>query len=344
MSKLHGVAAVLTAVIVAACGAGCSSSDDPSSGTTDDHIGESEAPLARFQPYLKTLKGALESGQSTEQIAKQLLASGRPAAFSLQALGRLYSDADPRFKQLRDDFKGLEDGIGAYDKWNSIYEEAVAEHKDQATLERLKGQRDAALVTFNKLLTDKQWLTTNGAPTRIKMTEDFLASFDWKTRAEDRKLVLKQMIKELEDIHETTYDMKILENGDGVHELRRDIRWVLIEQVALNGMITTKTDGACPIPAYAAVPNDGRYGNLRSTAVEPKPCQVSACVVYAAAKTVNDLGNIKDQAEQQVNIANGADVVPEPLQAPAKAIYDGIVQNDLIGVYVKELKACKDAL
>ncbi len=125
MSKLHGVAAVLTAVIVAACGAGCSSSEEPSSGTSDDHIGESEAPLARFQPYLKTLQSTLESGRPTEEIANQLLSSGRPAAFSLQALCRLYSDSDPKFKEIRDDFKGLEDGIGAYDKWNGIYQAAV---------------------------------------------------------------------------------------------------------------------------------------------------------------------------------------------------------------------------
>jgi hypothetical protein len=344
MLKIRRVAAVLASLVAVAVGsAGCSSAEDAGSGTTDDHLGESTAPLARFSPYLKSLKSTLESGGSTEQIANALLGSGRPAAFSLQALARLYDKADPRFHEMQTDFKGLEDGIGGYDKWNGIYRAAVSANKDAATLERLKQQSDDALVRFTKLLTDRQWITEGGAPTRIKMTEDFLQGFDWKTRADDRKLVLKQIIHELDDLDTTTYDMKILEYGNGIHELRRDLRWVLIDQLALNGMITLDT-GACPIPAYAGVPSDNRYGALRSSATEPEPCQVSQCLVFKAANVVSSLGDLKDKAETEVNINGDADVVPEPLQAPAKAIYDDIVQNDLFGVYAGQLKACHDAL
>src|SRR5213592_4660910 len=154
MFKLRHLAAVFTSLVVSACAVGCSTStDDDTSGVTDDHLGEAEAPLARFKPYMTTLRSTLESGQTNEQIANTLLSSGRPAAFSLQALCRIYSDADDKFKDIRDDFKRLEDGIGGYDKWNTIYEAAVSEHKDQATLDRLKGQRDSALTTFTQMLT-----------------------------------------------------------------------------------------------------------------------------------------------------------------------------------------------
>ena len=340
MPKLHRLAAAFVAsILVVAAGPGCSTSDD-SSSTNDSNLEESAA-RARFTPYLNTLKSTLESGKPTDEIAKRLLDSGRPAAFSLQALCRVYGDADPKFKEMRDDFKGLEDGIGAYDKWYTIYQQALSENKDAATLARLKQQSDDALAEFTKLLTDRQWLTTGGAPTRLSTIETFLNGFAWGTRADDRKRVLKPMIKELKDIKETTYDMKILEVGNGIHELRRDIRWVLIEQLALNGMITTKDD--CPIPAYASIPNDNRYGALHASPSEPNPCQVSGCLVFAAAKTVSDLGDLKDQAEVEVNIANGADVVPERLQPAAKAIYDGIVQNDLVGKYQEQLEACRDA-
>jgi hypothetical protein len=171
--------------------------------------------------------------------------------------------------------------------------------------------------------------------------EKFLDDFDWGSRSSDRKRVLKRIIKELEDIDDTKYDMSILEHGDGVHELRRDIRWVLIEQLAVNGMITLRND--CPIPAYASVPNDNRYGALRPSASEPDPCQVSQCLVFAAAKAVEDLGDIKDQAEAEVNIADADDVVPERLQGPAEAIYHEIRHNDLIATYVDQLKSCRDA-
>jgi hypothetical protein len=343
MFKLSRIAAVLASLAICTVAAGCSSeTDDQSSGVTDDHLGESEAPLARFKPYMTSLRSALESGQSNEQIANTLLGSGRPAAFSLQALCRLYSDADPKFKEIRDDFKRLEDGIGAYDKWNDIYNTAVSEHKDQATLDRLKGQRDAALTSFTQMLSDRKFLVPAGQTSRMKEIQAFLDGFDWKTRKEDRQLILKALGKELEDLEETHYDMKILEVGDGVHELRRDMRWVLIEQVALNGMITVKD--SCAIEPYKTMQSDGRYGNLRATATEPNPCQIDACLVYASAKTVSDLDDVKTQAEAEVNIAGAADVVPEHLQPAANAIYDGITTNKLFTTYRAQLKACKDAL
>jgi hypothetical protein len=345
MLKLARVAAVFASLLIGTVAAGCSSETGPSEGVTDDHLGESEAPLARFKPYMTTLRSTLESGQSNEQIANTLLSSGRPASFSLQALCRLYSDADPKFKEIRDDFKRLEDGIGQYDKWASIYNAAVSAHNDQATLDRLKGQRDTALTTFTQMLTDRKFLVPAGQTSRMQEVQAFLEGFDWKTRKDDRALILKALGKELEDLEETHYDMTILEYGDGVHELRRDLRWVLIEQLSLNGMIVGN-EASCSIEAYKTTPNDGRYGALRSSATEPDPCKIDACLIYQAAKTVSDIGDIKDQAETEVNIGNQAeaDKVPERLVAPAKAIYDGITTNQLFATYRAQLKACRDAL
>ncbi|HVH44769.1 MAG TPA: hypothetical protein VM925_20590 [Labilithrix sp.] len=345
MFKLHRAFALMTSLLVVGVSAGCSTAGDDSSSSVDQNFEQSVAPLARFAPYLKTLKTTLEAEETVEKIAERLLASGRPATFSLQALCRVYGKADPQFNVIRDDFKRLEDGIGAYAKWDDLYQAAVSGGKDAATVERLKGQRDEALTRFTKLLTEQQWRTEAGAPTRLKTIEDFLNGFAWQTRAEDRKTVLAHLIDELEDLKSTTYDMKVLEHGDGVHELRRDLRWVLIEQLGLNGMIVVKdANDACPIAAYSALTSASRYTSLRATAVEPDPCRVSLCVVGAAAKAVDEIGNVKDQAETEVNLNGDADVVPERLQAQAQAIYDGMVQNDLIGVYLAELNACKAGL
>lgn len=345
MFKLARIAAVFASLAICTVAAGCSSETDQSEGVTDDHLGESEAPLARFKPYMTTLRSTLESGRSNEEIANTLLSSGRPASFSLQALCRLYSDADPKFKEIRDDFKRLEDGIGQYDKWASIYNSAVSEHQDQATLDRLKGQRDQALTTFTQMLSDRKFLVPAGQTSRMQEIQSFLEAHDWKTRKDDRELILKALGKEMEDLEETHYDMTILEYGDGVHELRRDLRWVLIEQLSLNGMIVGN-EAACSIEAYKTTPNDNRYGALRSSATEPNPCKIDACLIYQAAKTVSDIGDIKDQAETEVNIGNQAeaDKVPERLVEPAKAIYDGITTNKLFATYRAQLKACREAL
>ena len=44
----------------------------------------------------------------------------RVAAYNLQALCRLYASEADFFGKMRDDFKGLEDVIGAYDKWKTV--------------------------------------------------------------------------------------------------------------------------------------------------------------------------------------------------------------------------------
>jgi hypothetical protein len=337
--RLFAVVAASAALLLAS--AGCSQTTDNAQSSGEDNLNEADAPVARFAPYLKTLRTAFESGQSTDQIAQTLLSSGRPASFSLQALCRVYEKEDDAFKSMRDDFKGLEDGIGAFDKWNGIYQTAVSQHKDQATLDRLKAQSDAALTTFSQLLSSKGWISTNAAtPSLAAKHEAWLKSYGWKKRVDDRNIVLTHLSKEIGDVATTQYDMKILEVGNGIHELRRDIRWVLIEQLGLNGMVTLNP-ATCAIPAYAALPVTDRYTALRSSALEPSPCQVDACIVAAAAKTVSDLGALKDQAEEEVNINGDADVVPVRLQPAAQAIYAEVTANKLFDVYKAQLEACK---
>ena len=108
-------------------------------------------------------------------------------------------------------------------------------------------------------------------------------------------------------------------------------------------MITVKND-ACPIGAYASVPNDNYYGALKPTDLEPNPCELSQCLVFKASDIVSQLGALKDKAEREVNIQGEGDVVPPALQPAAQAVYDDMVNNDLMSVYADQLKACRDAL
>lgn len=304
--------------------------------------------MARFSPHLKSLHNALDA-KSAEEAANGLVQSGRMTAFSLQALCRLYSDADPKFGEMRSDFKGLEDGIGAYDKWKTIYEAALDEKSDEETLARLKKDRDEALATFTKQLVDKGWIKTGDAPSRLDTIDAFLKGYKWLTRDGDRNQVLESISDELKGIKKTTYDMTILEEGDGLHQLRRDIRWVLMESMVVNGLVVYKDDSVkCPLPAYekllSAPIATSKYTAFKGSSVEPNPCQLDKCVVLAAAQAVEDLGQLKDQAEREVNIKNGADIVPADLQPRAKAIYDDLVKNNVAGVLKDEVDACQATL
>lgn len=348
LQNLFAVAAASATLLFA--GAGCSSqADDASSiGSGEQNQTNADAPMARFAPHLRSLRSQLESGQSVEQIAQGLLSSGRPASFALQALCRLYEkEDDATFKAMRDDFKALEDGIGQYDKWYTFHQAAVSQGKDKATIDGLKAKVDAALKTFNTLLTSRGFINKDDpkAAGLVGKHEEWLKAYKWKARNEDREVILKHLSKELEDLVETKYDMKILEHGDGVHELRRDVRWILIEQLQIGGMITLKDPKTCSISAYASLPLTDRYAQLRSSPLEPNPCQIDGCVVAATARAVNNLGDLKDQAEIELNINPGlGDVTPERLQKPAQDLYDDVVKNKLFETYKSQIDACRDAL
>ncbi len=335
----------ISSLALATLAIGCSSQAEVDA--TEDQVEVAKtAPLARFAPYLRTLKSAIEEPATIEAAADALLAQGRPAAFSLQALARVYGGFDgagPEFRTLHDAFKSLEDGIGAYDKWAGIYDQAVSEHADKATLDRLEKKRDEARTLFTTKLTRDGWRTEGKSPTRLAQIQKFLDGYKWKPRAGDREQILAWISKELTELDTTRYDMKTLEQGNGLHELRRDLRWILIEQLTLNGLVTLKDAGdKCPAPALAKIPNDNRYGALRGSALETRPCEISACLVFATADFVERLGDLKDQAEQAVNIAGDSDVVPQKLQAATQSTYDEITKSHLLGLYRDEIETCRE--
>jgi hypothetical protein len=272
MLRTAKIAFVATSVLLASLGTGCSSTGDEL-GTTNDQLegGGADLAIARFAPHLKSLERILDSHKSLEKIAEDLLDSNaRTAAFSLQALCRVYADADPDFKKIRDDLKGLEDAIGTYDKWYNVLRAAEEKGKGRDTLDRLEKKEKKALEDFKKLLRDRDWVPADGT-SRVEKIQKLLEKFDWKSRKTDRERVLGSMIDELKDIDQNDYDMKKLEYGKGIHELRRDIRWVLIEQRSLHGLITLKK--SCPIQRYESLSGDD-FAALHSA--EPNACEVSA--------------------------------------------------------------------
>jgi hypothetical protein len=319
----------------------CATRDDAEIVDQSAALGDADAPLARFAPHLKVLRDMIEKPATPQDAANALLGGGRPAAFSLQGLSRVYKAQDPQFKQFELDFKTLEDGIGGYDKWNGIYSAAQGQPGVKPEkLAELKQKRDDALTRFVKKLTDGRWRGQAAGKSRLDEIDGALRKMKWLPRNQDRAIVLSALVKELKELNETAYDMTHLEEGNGLHELRRDIRWVLLEQRDLKGMIVYKDGDACPIAAYKGLMQEGRFG-LTPSELEPAPCKISRCLVSAAGKTVEDIGAIKDKVEVGNNVGDDTDLVPEGERAKVAAIYDGIKTNKLLSVYIQELEACK---
>ena len=324
----------------------CRTTGSPQASKTLDST-PNPAPAARFVVWFQDLVPALDSGLSADQAADKLLqGDARIPAFNLQALGRLYESYDTRFKDMRKDFKNLEDGIGEYDKWSKVLSAGIANGATQAKIDELKAKKKEAKKKLKELLESKAWVVAQGDP-KLRQYRMMVEAYPWPTYDEDRQKVLAFLVAQLEKFKATEWDFSHLEHGNGLHEFRRELRWYLIEARVLNGLVTfLPPEQACQNPVYAPLVTapiaQSKYGKLPRAAIETSPCFISQCLFLGSVTAVTEIGEIKDKAEQLLNTTSPADpdLVPQEMQAEAAAVFQKYRDNNLMPQTIQELRSC----
>lgn len=302
-----------------------------------------DAQKARFAPWLQILRQTLSATPQVEELAIQLLTNrAREAAFHVQALGKLYQESDSDFEKLRKAAKRLEDAIGKYDKWTSILK--YAKNPTTSTRQKLEAKIVDAKSALVNLLVEEPWLPVSSGSRLAKM-ESFIADYRWASYEEDRDLMLKALGKLAKETEDTEFDMGILEEGNGLHELRRQLRWITIGSKALNGLIVFKKNPRdCPIPFYKRLLDnkalsESKYAQLPPSPTETKPCEISKCLYLALTDYIARLGDLKDSVERES--LGESDEVPSLVRRSAAVIYDELTENRLLHTLAKELKNCR---
>lgn len=313
-------------------------------------VGERPAQLYRFDPWMNGLRESIEASDATpDSVADQIVqGSARIDTFNLQGLCRIYGDEDEQFGKMRDDFKDIEDVIGQWDKYDKVLAKATEKNKPQSVLNDLEGKKEKARKDIKKLLTERNWVRTDGGETRLAKIQRRLDEYDWKKYKKDRENVINYLIKALKKIDETPYQFKTLEEGDGLHELRRDLRWVSIEMRVLNGLVVfEKASNGCPLKPYEDLVNqpiaESKYSQLPPSETEPDQCKIPQCLYLGMAEMIEEFGEIKDDAETEVNTSGGkkaSDEVPKKYREKAEALYKKMTKSGLIDELKDELKKC----
>lgn len=292
-----------------------------------------EAQVERFQVWIRELREVLTSSTDTRVVARALVnGTARNATFHLQGLGRIYETLDPKFKTLiRDDLKELEDAIGEYDKWKSV---------DPSKVEKAES-------TLVKILEKEGW-SKKGVSTHLDVIEKFITGFQWPDYETDRKHVLLSLREQLDHLSATNFDLTRLEktdgDGNGLHELRREMRWFLIEARVLNGLLNYAPGNVCSAPAYATLLDsklvDHKYATLNASPLEVDPCLVERCLVLGLVKSVNIMGGLKDAAEED-RAARQADRVPDAMVAEATGIYNELKETQVFSRLSRNIGSCQ---
>jgi hypothetical protein len=305
------------------------------------------APLSsqqmRFEPWLKTIEQVMSSEDKIEKLIEEIPSTNaRVAAFNLQSLGELYKYFNPEFKtEVKDFAKDLEDSIGQLDYLKTVYKSTKSD-KDEKKYQ--EGKKKLA-----ELLKKDDW-TKSGKNSRVEKIRTFLKKQKWPSYEEDKSNLISLLIEQIEKIDQTNFDVTRLEkdhpgeDGNGIHEIRREIRWFLIGARVLNGLVQFKKPASqCAISDYKDLYKtplaESKYSSLTDNPNEKAPCLIEQCQFLALSQSANIFGEIKDAAEEDTQ-SREKDQVPDHLLDKALSHYDELNKTQLFRMLSRELNSC----
>ncbi len=240
---------------------------------------------------------------NAEDHALNLYSSGaRQILFYLEALARIYRNIHnkKRFERMRVAFKMLEDQLGQIDYYDGFIKE-LSQQKEfpPVLLNNLKQHYGEALLNTNQILIDEKWMT-DGFPL-INTIYAKLETAGWKDAGGDRNAVAQTIIDQIEFVQNSyengSLNFHSIENG--VHEFRRQLRWISIYAQSLNGLIQLKTLEIAN-PALEIYQTKEVLQNPYNKMPEPgqnlKPLYIEAQNFYALSWIIDKGGQLKDEA------------------------------------------------
>jgi hypothetical protein len=128
-----------------------------------------------------------------------------------------------------------------------------------------------------------------------------LVALDFEGYTQDRRSLIREIRSWLQKVADTPLDMYVLQGNHGLHELRRQLRWLPILAVSLDGLVVTSAKRN-PIKEYRALLTsevaDSPYARLPEPMREDKPIKISRSLFLAAIDLISRLGELKDAAEE----------------------------------------------
>jgi hypothetical protein len=221
---------------------------------------------------LATIQRKMGKGSSDTMAANLYRARGRSDAFAVQGVARLFDKENPVFKDLKKDAKRLEDILGQIDKWDSL---------------RNKASMDTEMRNLGAFIRETNLQTKLGDYARKISTVNI-------TEIQTRRVVIDGIKDEVDDILKKQYDFTYGETG--LHELRRNLRWPLIELDAFKNHFTIRPSTCRSSELY----NYGRKSSFIALKQNVRGAQeINYCSYIEMIGAVDYLGRVKDDLEKK---------------------------------------------
>ncbi|MEO5891789.1 MAG: hypothetical protein ABIQ31_16195 [Ferruginibacter sp.] len=197
--------------------------------------------ISRFNYFLNKLQPILTTAAKQKNPALWLYRNdARTPLFMLEALAKMYAEFHnkKKFIKLREQFKLLEDAIGAIDYYDAMATDLANNKKIPAPIiVYLQAQSREKIQSLNELLAENGWLLEKD--NRVMKIQKKLEEADWQNEEAEIKLMNEFYGEAIYKIVEFALgtNFQFTEMELQVHELRRKLRWLSIYPQAVRGAI-----------------------------------------------------------------------------------------------------------
>ena len=298
----------------------------------------------RFTYFLNQLQALLTKAAKQKKPALWLYRNNaRTPLFMLEGLAKMYAciHNKKKFTKLKEHFKLLEDGMGAIDYYDAMAKDLATNKNIPATvINYLQAGCREKIQSLNEILIEKKW--TGSSENRIEKIQQKLAGANWMEEAAEIKNIEEFYGEAIYSVAEFTLQKKYHFDNieEGVHELRRRLRWLSIYPQALKGcvqLVKPKTT-VKHLTKYCTKEITGSPFNKMPDAGDSKYLLLfDQNYFYSLSWMIAELGKIKDSGLHVI-------AVKEALQAAA-AESDAIAYKktyQLLGAKQKKLKQLLD--
>ena len=180
-------------------------------------IAQSATLTQRVSAGMTNLEKKLGEGSPTQRANNLLRTGARKEVFDLQTYGRLFQYEFKFFGNLNKDFKELEDVIGQAQKWSDLADQSQISENKRVEYRAHLSEELGHLATLLKSWDDSQKIAVYKKKiSELNLNDD-----------QSNLLAINNIKKEIKKITEKVFDFTYGETG--LHELRRSLRWPVME-------------------------------------------------------------------------------------------------------------------
>jgi hypothetical protein len=262
--------------------------------------GPVDRPFERVLVHTAKIDEILRSEPDADKLVDLVMSKDlRRQVFLLEGVAKLYSDIHgKKAERVYVGAKKLEDQLGHFSMTKSNVAAAEKVGADPAVVELLRKDMAASRAALTDLLTEEWMPDAKGRIPALRDVVEEWGEAKWGSYDKDIDRVKSELSRRLSKLETTPYDMGDLDNG--IHELRRQLRWFPIDAESLNGLFQLD-EKANPVKAYEPLLKadiaTSKYVQLPEATREQSPISLSKSVYCGLMQLTLDLGALKDSGE-----------------------------------------------